>query len=142
MPAVERNLRRARQKWARITRVLSRKGVDARTLGQIYLVVVQAVLIYGPDTWVLTPHIQRVLGGFHHRVSHRLTRQKLQKVRDGGWFYPPLEYAMAESGLQEVETYVSHHWNIVAKYIATRPIMDLCLVVKWRPGLRVTMWWW
>ena len=72
-PAVVRNLRIVRQKWARLTRVLSREGADAQKLGQIYLVVVQSVLIYGPETWVLTPHMQRVLGGFHHRVARRLT---------------------------------------------------------------------
>ena len=40
-PKVVRNLRRARQKWARLTRVPIREGADARTLGHIYLAVVQ-----------------------------------------------------------------------------------------------------
>ena len=62
------------------------------------------VLIYGSDTWVLTPHMQRVLGGFHHRVARRLTGRQPRKGRDGGWVYPPLYDAMAESGFQEVET--------------------------------------
>ena len=30
----------------------------------------------------------------------------------------------------------------MAKYIATRPIIDLCLAVKRRPGPRVAMRWW
>ena len=93
----------------RLTLVLSREGADTRTPGQIYLVVLQAVLLYGSEKWVLTPHMQRVLGGFHHRVFRRLMRQKLQKVQDRGWVYPPLENVMADAGLQEVETYVSHH---------------------------------
>ena len=125
-----------------LTWVLIRKGADARTPGQIYLVVVQAVLLYGSDTWVLTPHMQRVLGGFHHRVARRMTRQQPQKVRDGGLVYLPMEDETSEAGLQEVETYVSHHQDTVSQYIATRPIMDLCLVVKWRPGPRVTIRWW
>ena len=49
---------------------------------------------------------------------------------------------MTESGLQEVETYVSRQKNTVEKYIATRLIMELCLEVKRRPGTRVTMRWW
>ena len=60
-----RNLQKARQKWAQLTRVLVREGVDACTLGQIYLAMVQSVLVYGLETWVMTPHIGRVLGGFH-----------------------------------------------------------------------------
>ena len=134
-----RNLRRSRKKWARLPWVLIREGADARTLGEIYLVMVQAVLLYGSEIWVLTPRMQRVLGGFHHIVARKLTRQQPQKVWDVGWVYPPLEDVMVEAGLQEVETYVSHHQNTVAQYIATRPIMDLCLVANRRPGPRVKM---
>ena len=64
-PEVFKNLWREHKKWARMTRVLSREGADARTLGQIYLAVVQSVMLYGLETWVMTPHIGRVLGGFH-----------------------------------------------------------------------------
>ena len=35
-PAVVSNLRKARQKWARLTGLLGEEGVHARTLGQIY----------------------------------------------------------------------------------------------------------
>ena len=85
--------------------------------------------------------MQRVLGGFHHRVVRRLTGRQPQKGRYGGWVYPLLEDVMAEVGLQEVETYVSRRQNTVAKYIATRPIIDLCLMAKRRPGPRLAMRW-
>ena len=48
---------------------------------------------------------------------------------------------MSEAGLQEVGNYVSFLQNTVAQYIFTRPIMDLCLSAKPRPGSRVNMWW-
>ena len=44
---------------------------------------------------------------------------------------------MAEAGLWEVETYVSQRQNTVAQFIATRTIMDLCLVAARMPGSRV-----
>ena len=49
-PKVVCNLRRVRQKRARLTRILIRDGADARKSGQIYLTVVQSVLIYGSET--------------------------------------------------------------------------------------------
>ena len=97
------------------------------------------VLLYGSETWVLTPRIKRVLGRFHHRVACRITVSQTQKVRYGGWVYPPLEDAMVEAGLQEVETYVSLRQNTVAQYISARHIMDLCLAAKRRPEPRVEM---
>ena len=104
---VVNNLWRERRKWAQLTRVLSREGADARTLCQIYLAVVKLVIIYRSETWVMTPCIGRVLGGFHCRVALRLTGRKPRRGRDGVWFYPPLEDTMAGAGLQDVETYVS-----------------------------------
>ena len=98
-PAVVRDLRHARQKWARMNQVLSKEGEDARTLGQIYWEVVQSVLLYGSETWILPPRMKRVLGGFHDRVARIMTGQKLRKGRDRGWVYPPLEDAMAEADL-------------------------------------------
>ena len=94
-------------KWERMNWVLSREEADARTLGNIYLAVVQSVLLYGSETWILNPRMQMVLGGFHQRVARRMMGQQPQKGRYGGWIYHPLEDVMAESGLQEVEIYVS-----------------------------------
>ena len=104
--------------------------------------LVQAVMLYGSETWVMTLNIGRVWGGFHYRVAHSMTGRKPRRVRDGGWEYTPLEEAMAEAGLQEVDTYVSRHQNTVAKFIATRPIMDLCLAAARSMGSMVSNKWW
>ena len=141
-PEVVRNIWRACQKWERLTRVLSRYGADARTLGQIYLEVLQSFMLYGSDIWVMTLHIERVLVGFHHRAACRLMGGQFWRGRYGVWVYPPLEDAMAEAIFQEVDTYIYHHQNTVAHYIATRPIMDLCLVAEQCPGTRVYKRWW
>ena len=75
----------------------------------------------------MSPRIVRTLGRFHHRVAHRLTGRQPRRRLDWAWFYPPLAEAMAEAGLQVVETYSARHQNTVTQYISTRPIMDLCL---------------
>ena len=82
MPEVVSNLRKARQKGVHLTIVLSREGSVARTLGQIYFLVVQPVMLYDLETWEMTPQIGRVLGGFHHRVERRLTGSQTQRDRD------------------------------------------------------------
>ena len=72
-----------------MTRVLIREGTDARTLVQIYLEVVQPVMIYRSETWVMTPCIGGVWGKFHHRVVCRLTGRQPQREWDVVWAYPP-----------------------------------------------------
>ena len=70
--AVVHILWRERQKWVHLYQVLSREGEDARTSGRVYVAVVQAVMLYGLDTWVMIPHIGRFGGGFRHRVARRI----------------------------------------------------------------------
>ena len=68
-------------------------------LGRIYLEVVQLVMLYRLEMWVMKPGIGRVLGRFHHRVDLRITGRQHRRRRDGVWIYPPLEKVMAEVGL-------------------------------------------
>ena len=63
--------------------MLSRKGADSRNLGQIYLLVLQSVMMYRLETWVMTLCIGGVLVGLHHRVYHRLTGEEPWLGRDG-----------------------------------------------------------
>ena len=55
-----------------MTRLLRIEGADEWTLGVLYVAVVQAVLLYGLETWVISPLIGSTLGGFHHIVTYRL----------------------------------------------------------------------
>ena len=82
------------------------------------------------------------MGGFHHRVARRLTGVQPWRGWDDVWAYPFLEDAMAEAGLQKVETYVSRCYNTVAHFIVTRPIIGLCLATERRPGPQVSKRWW
>ena len=45
-----------------MTYVMSREGADTWNLVQIYLEVVQSVILYGSETWFMNPLIGRVLG--------------------------------------------------------------------------------
>ena len=58
--------------------------------------------------------IGNVLGGFHHRMARKLKGRQPQRRKDGVWVYPPLEDAMAEAGLQEVEAYIYCRQNTVS----------------------------
>ena len=87
-PAVVNNFSIECKEWVRLNRVLSRNGVNDRTLIHIYLAVVQSVILYGSETWVITLHIGRILCGFHHRAARRLTGRQPWRVRDGIWVYP------------------------------------------------------
>ena len=64
---VVKNLDRARKVWSRMSRILSREGVVPQLYGFFFKAVVQAVLLFGAETLVVTPTWARPWGGFRPR---------------------------------------------------------------------------
>ena len=54
-PAVVGNLSKARKSWGSLLWILCWEGANARVSGKVFKVVVQAVLLFGAEIWVLTP---------------------------------------------------------------------------------------
>ena len=68
-PAVVGNLHKARKSLGRLLRNLIRDGADLKVLGHFSKAVTQAVLLFGEETSVLTPRMERALSSFQHRVA-------------------------------------------------------------------------
>ena len=85
--AVVGNLGKARNNWGRLSRVMSREGEDPKVSGHFYTAVLQAVLLFGAETWLLTPRMEWDLDSFQHRVARRLTRRLLMRRGGGSWDY-------------------------------------------------------
>ena len=62
-------MRKARKIWMRMTRILIRQRDYPKVSGLFFKAVVQAVLLLGAETWVLTPRMERALSSFQHRVA-------------------------------------------------------------------------
>ena len=72
-PEVVGNFSKACKSWARMTMVLGWEGADLRAYRFFFKAVVQAVLIFGLDVWVLTPRIERALVSFRCMITQRVT---------------------------------------------------------------------
>ena len=68
-----------------------------------YKAIVQTVLLYGSESWVVTPRMLEVLKGFHHRVARKLTGKMARRQADGSWDYPPIADALEAAGLFPME---------------------------------------
>ena len=64
--AVYQNLRKARRRWGMVERVMERTGAPVQTWGYMYKAVVQSVILYVREIWVVTGDMLKVLEGFHH----------------------------------------------------------------------------
>ena len=59
--ALHHNLCKAKQKWERLRLILTRDGYRPRTMGNFYKELVQYILLYGCDTWVIYKSMQTVI---------------------------------------------------------------------------------
>ena len=120
-PAVAGNLAKARKSWGRLQGVLSREGATKRVSGNFFKAVVQQVLLFGAEMWVVSPMMERALSAFLHQAARRLTGRQPRRGRNGKCHYPSIVGAMEEAGLTDIRTSIQRRQNTVAQYIATRP---------------------
>jgi hypothetical protein len=128
LPAVRDNMKKARKRWARVSRVLTRDGATAKTKGKFYLAVVQSVLLYGSETWVLSEKMRRMLEGFHNRCARQMTRQFIHPdlENEGEWIHPPTATTLEAAGLLPLMTYVKKPKAAILVFAETRAIYRKC----------------
>ena len=70
--AVIRNLMKVRIIWRRMSRIMIRKGGRPQVPVFFFKDVAQLVLLFGAETWVVTPRMGWFLGSFQDQVTWRL----------------------------------------------------------------------
>ena len=140
--AVAGNIKKARRIWVRLAQLLGREGADPKVSRNFYIAVTQQVFLFRAETWVLTKNMESALDTFQGRVARKLTGRHTLRGRDGRWFYPSLEGAMKEAGVEQIWTSILRRQNTVAQFFATRTILDLCKGAVRRQVARVPRRWW
>ena len=86
-------------------------------MGKFYLATVQAILLYGAESWALTRNNLRKLNSFHLRAIRHMTGHHIRKKSDGGWEYPEHEVLLTKCGLESIETYIVCRRETLKSYI-------------------------
>ena len=102
------------------------------------MTVVQVLILFGSDTWVLTLWLEKALEGFHHLAAGLMASIGPKRHPESTWFYPPIGEALTMVELEEIRVYITRLKNTVAQYISTCPIMDLCLAAEHKRGIRLS----
>ena len=72
-----------RKFWSRMSHILIREGAAPRVYYFFFKTVVQTVLFFGAENWVVTPCIGKALWGFQTQVARRLTGRHPWSPPDG-----------------------------------------------------------
>jgi hypothetical protein len=108
--AVRGNLKKVQGIWARISRTLRAEIVSPRVCSIIYKATLQSILLFGSETWNLSPVSLKVLEGFHIRVVWRMAGKRPMKLCDGTWTYPNSVDVLKDIGLETIAHYIAVHW--------------------------------
>ena len=67
------NLRKAQRRWGVVAKVTMETEAEVQAWKMVYNAVVQMVLIYGNESWVVTDAMMNVVEEFHHWVDIRIS---------------------------------------------------------------------
>ena len=140
--AVRGNLKKARGVWARLSRTMRAENASPRVCGVFYKATVQSILLFGSETWNLSPQSLKCLEGFHLRAAWRMAGKRPLKLPDGTWTYPNSTEVLDEVGLKTVAHYIGVRRQHIASYIVDKPIFQSCLNGVRRRGSSVRQFWW
>jgi hypothetical protein len=116
--AIRAQLRKARGTWARVGQVLRAENVPPRVAAKFYKAVVQAVLLYGSETWVLSTAALASLEGFHIRAAYRMAvRHKPRRDPGNRWIYPKSKDVLEECGMSTLEKYITIRRQTIVVYV-------------------------
>ena len=72
-PAMRRNTMHTRLFWGRLGTLLQREGAYPRVAAMFYRAVVQAILLYGSEIWVILIAMERKVEGTHTELLRQIT---------------------------------------------------------------------
>ena len=100
---VVQNIVKAQTVWWRISKILSREGARPRVSGFFFKAVIQSVLLFDTDSWLVNPHMGRYLRGFQDQVKRRMTGRLPWKSLNRRWDNTLAEAAKLEVGFETME---------------------------------------
>ncbi len=73
--AVRSQLHKAQGTWARVGQVLHRENAPQSTSAKFYQAIVQSILLYRSETWVLSKAVMARLEGFHICAAYWMAKE-------------------------------------------------------------------
>ena len=112
--------------WGRLAKILSAENVTPKIMGSIYKTVVQSILLYGSETWVLNKMMIRKLDSFHRRCARYIAREHIRQNEDGTWTYPSSERVLEKAGLLPITEYIRRRQITVVPFAQSNQIFMDC----------------
>jgi hypothetical protein len=125
--AVRGNLRKVQGIWAQLPRTIRSENASPPACGVFYKSTVQSILLFGNETWNLSPVSLKSLEGFHIQAAWRMAGKRPLKLPDSTWTYPNSAAVLDKVGLKSIAHYIGMQGQHIASYIDDKPIFQSCV---------------
>jgi hypothetical protein len=136
------NIRKAQRQWGLVRRLLCRQGASRKVMVHFYLTIVQSVLLYGSETWVLSQYCLRRLEAFHHKCARWLCGRHIRRLPDNTWEYPPSIEVLAACALSPLQTYIAKRRTTLLQYATTSSVLYQTCVSASPSAAKLRPVWW
>ena len=100
-------------------------------MGSFYQAIIQAVLLYGSESWVISENNMKNLRSFHHRCARHMVGYHIRLDPDSNeWHHPPSHDVLSKCGLKPIEWYIENRRCTLREYMLDRPIYKKCIDSK------------
>ena len=96
--------------------------------------MVQAVLLYGADSWAIKKKDLKKLQSFHFRAVRHMTGSHIRCINDE-WEYPNHNELLRKCRLHPIETYVERRRGTLWRYFLNnkKEFLDEAMKIKMHP---------
>ena len=125
-PAVLRNIRKARQVWGHLGKMLQREGENPEVSTKFYRAVIKALLLlFGVETWVLPVPMARRLEVVHVGFPRQVNKLKAKSLKYDTWRNVSVDRMLQGAGTQPLHTYLDRRQATVAEWVALQTIFEV-----------------
>ena len=106
-------------------KILRTEGSDPIVAETLYRAVVQAVLLFGAEIWVLTATMLQKMEGVYVGFLRHVVEMLACNLGVGMWQKEGAERVLQETGRKKLREYIETIQARVAEWVALRPIFEV-----------------
>ena len=106
---------RSRLFWGRLGTLIQLEGAYPKVMESFYRAVVQAIILYGSETWVILASMEKKIEGTHTEFLKIITVKRSKRLGDGTWEIPRIESIQEAAGTRSDRIYIERRQATVAQ---------------------------
>ncbi len=105
--AISANIQKSKRRWVQVRKVLTIGKLSSKSVANYYKTVIQSVLLYGAETWVISQTMWQRLRTFHNGAARDISRKRIIVDEENGEYqYPDMETIFTDINLLPIEEYI------------------------------------